>query len=103
MRGMKNHQQTERHSQSPIGLQRCLWTIYRGFALIHFVKFDSLRNVRKIGEATDSMIDAGLTERRALQGLIIRDTIRCLFWKQYSINLSMLISCVHSVEYHGYI
>ncbi len=45
--------------------------------LIHFVKFDSLRNVRKIGELTDSMIDAGLTERRALQrGLIIRDTIR---------------------------
>ncbi len=45
--------------------------------LIHFVKYDSLRNVRKIGELTDSMIDAGLTERRALQrGLIIRDTIR---------------------------
>ena len=45
--------------------------------LIHFIKYDSLRNVRKIGELTDSMIDAGLTERRALQrGLIIRDTIR---------------------------
>ncbi len=45
--------------------------------LIHFVKYDSLRNVRKIGELTDSMIDAGLTERRALrEGLIIRDTIR---------------------------
>lgn len=45
--------------------------------LIDFVKHDSLRNVRKIGELTDSMIDAGLTERRALrEGLIIRDTIR---------------------------
>lgn len=45
--------------------------------LIDFVKYDSLRNVRKIGELTDSMIDAGLTERRALrEGLIIRDTIR---------------------------
>lgn len=45
--------------------------------LINFVKHDSLRNVRKIGELTDSMIEAGLTERRALrEGLIIRDTIR---------------------------
>ncbi len=45
--------------------------------LIHFVKYDSLRNVRKIGELTDSMIEAGLTERKAMRlGLIIRDTIR---------------------------
>ncbi|WP_372948508.1 hypothetical protein [Mariniphaga sp.] len=45
--------------------------------LIHFVKYDSLRNVRKIGELTDSMIEAGLTERRAMrEGLIIRDTIK---------------------------
>lgn len=45
--------------------------------LIHFIKYDSLRNVRKIGELTDSMIEAGLTERRAMrEGLIIRDTIR---------------------------
>jgi hypothetical protein len=45
--------------------------------LIHFVKYDSLRNVRKIGELTDSMLEAGLTERRAMRlGLIIRDTIR---------------------------
>ncbi|MBW6535863.1 MAG: hypothetical protein K0B11_12720 [Mariniphaga sp.] len=45
--------------------------------LIHFVKYDSLRNVRKIGELTDSMIEAGLTERRAMrEGLLIRDTIR---------------------------
>ncbi len=45
--------------------------------LIDFVKYDSLRNVRKIGELTDSMLEAGLTERRAMRlGLIIRDTIR---------------------------
>jgi hypothetical protein len=45
--------------------------------LINFVKYDSVRNVRKIGELSDSMIEAGLTERRAMQlGLIIRDTIR---------------------------
>jgi hypothetical protein len=45
--------------------------------LINFVKYDSLRNVRKIGELTDSMIEAGLTERRAMrEGLIIRDTIK---------------------------
>lgn len=45
--------------------------------LLNFVKTDSLRNVRKVGELTDSMIEAGLTERKALRlGLIIRDTIR---------------------------
>lgn len=45
--------------------------------LIHFVEYDSVRNVRKVGELTDSMIEAGLTERKALRmGLIIRDTIR---------------------------
>jgi len=45
--------------------------------LIDFVKHDSVRNVRKVGELTDSMIEAGLTERKALQmGLIIRDTIK---------------------------
>jgi len=45
--------------------------------LIDFVKNDSVRNVRKIGELTDSMIEAGLTEKKALRlGLIIRDTIK---------------------------
>ena len=45
--------------------------------LINFVKYDSVRNVRKVGELTDSMIEAGLTEKKALRlGLIIRDTIR---------------------------
>jgi hypothetical protein len=45
--------------------------------LISFVKYDSIRNVRKVGELTDSMIEAGLTEKKALRmGLIIRDTIK---------------------------
>ncbi len=45
--------------------------------LITFVKNDSLPLVRKIGMLTDSMIEAGLNEAKALkQGLIIRDTIR---------------------------
>ena len=36
-----------------------------------------MRNIRKIGELSDSMIEAKITERRAVQlGLIIRDTIR---------------------------
>ncbi|HZH71095.1 MAG TPA: hypothetical protein VFD91_01280 [Mariniphaga sp.] len=45
--------------------------------LINFIKYDSVRNVRKIGELTDSMIEEKITERRAVEmGLIIRDTIR---------------------------
>ena len=36
-----------------------------------------VRIVRKIGELTDSMIEAGISEKRAIQlGLLIRDTIR---------------------------
>lgn len=45
--------------------------------LINFVKYDSVRIVRKIGTLTDSMVEKGLTERKAMQmGLIVRDTIR---------------------------
>jgi hypothetical protein len=45
--------------------------------LINFVKYDSLKLVKKIGNITDSMLEAGITERKALQlGLIVRDTIR---------------------------
>ncbi len=45
--------------------------------LINFVKYDSVRNVRKVGELTDSMIEAGLTEKKAVElGLLIRDTIK---------------------------
>jgi hypothetical protein len=57
--------------------------------LINFVINDSVKNVRKIGELTDSMIEARISERKAIQlGLIIRDTIResvhdALFGKSY--------------------
>ena len=45
--------------------------------LIHFVKYDSVKLVKKIGNITDSMLEKGITEKKALQmGLIIRDTIR---------------------------
>ncbi len=45
--------------------------------LINFVLHDSVRNVRKIGELTDSMIEAGLSEGKAIKmGLLIRDTVR---------------------------
>ncbi len=45
--------------------------------LINFVKYDSVVNVRKVGELTDSMIEAGISERRAIRlGLLIRDTVR---------------------------
>ncbi len=45
--------------------------------LINFVQNDSVINVRKVGELTDSMIEAGLSERKAIRlGLLIRDTVR---------------------------
>lgn len=45
--------------------------------LINFIKYDSLRIVRRIGTLTDSMVEKGITERKAMQmGLIIRDTVR---------------------------
>ncbi len=60
--------------------------------LINFVANDSVRNVRKIGELTDSMIEAGLSERKAIEmGLLIRDTVResvleTIFSKSYDAN-----------------
>ncbi len=45
--------------------------------LINFVLTDSVRNIRKIGQLTDSMMDAGISRKKAIKmGLIIRDTIR---------------------------
>jgi len=60
--------------------------------LINFVVNDSVRNVRKIGELTDSMIEAGLSEKKAIEmGLLIRDTVResvleSIFGKTYDAN-----------------
>ncbi len=45
--------------------------------LINFVLTDSVKNIRKIGQLTDSMMDAGISRKKAIEmGLIIRDTIR---------------------------
>jgi len=45
--------------------------------LINFVTNDSVKNVRKFGELTDSMIEANISERKAIEmGLIIRDTVK---------------------------
>jgi hypothetical protein len=60
--------------------------------LISFVKTGKIPLVRKIGMLTDSMIEAGWTEKMALkEGKIIRDTIRVsvldtIFGKNYKID-----------------
>lgn len=60
--------------------------------LITFVKTGKIPLVRKIGMLTDSMIEAGWTEKQALkEGKIIRDTIRVsvldtIFGKNYKID-----------------
>ena len=60
--------------------------------LINFVINDSIRNVRAIGELTDSMIEAKINEKKAIElGLIIRDTVResvldALFGSDYDAN-----------------
>ena len=60
--------------------------------LISFVLHDSVRNVKAIGELTDSMIEAKITEKKAIQmGLIIRDTVKvgvidALFGGHYDAN-----------------
>jgi hypothetical protein len=45
--------------------------------LINFVMNESVINVRKVGELNDSMVEAGITERKAIEmGLIVRDSVR---------------------------
>jgi len=45
--------------------------------LINFLENESVISVRKVGELTDSMMEAGLTEKKAIQlGLIISDSLR---------------------------
>jgi hypothetical protein len=57
--------------------------------LINFLENESVITVRKIGELTDSMLEAGLSEKKAIQlGLIISDSIRvnakeATFGKEY--------------------
>ena len=60
--------------------------------LLTFLKNDSLPLVKKVGNLTDSMIEAGITETKALAlGIIRRDTIRVavddsLFKESYPID-----------------
>lgn len=60
--------------------------------LINFVTYDSVRNVKAIGELTDSMIEAKISEKKAIEmGLIIRDTVKVsvideLFGGEYDAN-----------------
>jgi len=45
--------------------------------LLNFIMNESVITVRKVGELNDSMVEAGITERKAIQmGLIVRDSIR---------------------------
>jgi hypothetical protein len=61
-------------------------------SLLAFITYDSIPVVRKIGSLTDSMIDAGWTEEKALEkGKIIRDTLRVavidtLFGKTFAVE-----------------
>lgn len=75
--------------------------------LIHFVKYDSVRLVRKVGTLTDSMVEQGLTEKKALAlGLITRDTIRqpvltAIFTKDYPIDQMKYVPKIdEKVEFH---
>ena len=75
--------------------------------LINFVVNDSIRNVRKIGELTDSMIEANITEKKAIEmGLLIRDTVResvleAIYGKGYDANqLKMVPVPGEPTEFH---
>ncbi|MDR1859677.1 MAG: hypothetical protein LBR06_01990 [Bacteroidales bacterium] len=74
-------------------------------SLINFVKHDSLRLVRKIGILTDSMVDAGLDEKKAIKkGLLIRDTVRVsvldsLFGKSYAVDQLKVVPVKDTVAY----
>ncbi len=75
--------------------------------LINFVKTGEIPLVRKIGMLTDSMIDAGWTEKKALkEGKIIRDTIRVsvldtVFGKGYDIDKIKYVPVKDTVaEFH---
>ena len=72
--------------------------------LINFIKNDSLPLVKKEGSLTDSMIEAGITEIKALaMGIISRDTIRIsvkdsLFKATYPIDSLPFIPFVEGDE-----
>lgn len=74
-------------------------------SLINFVKYDSLKLVKKEGSLSDSLLEAGWTEKKALKvGLIKRDTILVsvldsLFGKSYQIDSLACIPFVKGEKY----
>jgi len=72
--------------------------------LINFIKSDSLPLVKKEGSLTDSMLEAGITEIKALaMGIIRRDTIRIsvkdsLFKASYPVDSLPFIPFVEGDE-----
>lgn len=75
--------------------------------LINFVMNESVINVRKVGELNDSMVEAGITEKKAIEmGLITRDTVRvsaleAIFGKGYDAkNLKYVPVPGEPTEFH---
>jgi len=75
-----------------VPIKNSCFFLVKGTSLINFVKYDSLKTVRSIGELTDDQLEEGMTEQDALKkGLIIRATMRVsaleqLFGKNYPID-----------------
>jgi hypothetical protein len=73
--------------------------------LINFVKSDSLKLVKKEGSLSDSLIEAGWTEEKALElGMIKRDTILVsaldsLFGKKFPIDSLRYVPFVNNEQY----
>jgi len=75
--------------------------------LINFVMNESVINVRKVGELNDSMVEAGITEKKAIEmGLITRDSVRvsaleAIFGAGYDAkNLKFIPVPGEPTEYH---
>ncbi len=74
-------------------------------SLINFVKYDSLKLVRKEGSLSDSLVEAGWTEEKALKlGMIKRDTVSVsvldsLFGKGFAIDSLKKVPFVDNEEY----
>lgn len=75
--------------------------------LINFIKYDSVKLVRKIGMITDSMVEEGIDEKKALKlGLIIRDTTKesvlsSIFSEDYPVDdLRYVPNLDEKVEFH---
>ncbi len=73
--------------------------------LINFVKYDSVRIVKKIGNLTDSMVEKGINERKALElGLIVRDTLResvleSVFGENYNVDQLKVVPLKDTTAY----